>query len=141
MKNPPALPHGHYIWATTVTLSPLPCTDTEILVKFQVFPSPQQDCSPKRVNLRKGVNLRDRVVARHTPPWDSRYVSNEKKLKEKNTHPLQAPPATDHLPAGDYHDQLLRGRIVNRTHGTDKNVYIYLFLPTIFGPIYCGSPY
>ena len=33
---------------------------------------------------------------------------------------------------------LLRGTItiVNRTYGTHKNLYIYLFLLTIFGPIY-----
>ena len=35
---------------------------------------------------------------------------------------------------------LLRGAIVNRTYGTHKNVCISLFLPTIFGPIYYGSP-
>ena len=32
--------------------------------------------------------------------------------------------------------RLLRGGIVNRTYGTDKNLYVYLFLQTIFGPIY-----
>lgn len=30
--------------------------------------------------------------------------------------------------------------IVNRTYGTHKNLYIYLFLLTIFGPIYYGPP-
>ena len=35
---------------------------------------------------------------------------------------------------------LLRGNIVNRTCGTDKNLYISLFLPTIFGSIYHGPP-
>ena len=30
----------------------------------------------------------------------------------------------------------MRGGIVNRTYGTDKNLYVYLFLQTIFGPIY-----
>ena len=35
---------------------------------------------------------------------------------------------------------LLRGNIVNRTCGTHKNLYIYLFLRTIFGPIYDGPP-
>ena len=34
----------------------------------------------------------------------------------------------------------LRGAIVNRTYGIHKNLYICLFLPTIFGPIYCGPP-
>ena len=33
---------------------------------------------------------------------------------------------------------LIRGTILNRTYGTHKNQYISLFLPTIFGPIYCG---
>ena len=34
------------------------------------------------------------------------------------------------------------GDQVNRTYGTHKNipVYIFLFLPTIFGPIYYGTP-
>ena len=35
---------------------------------------------------------------------------------------------------------LLRGAIVNRTYGTHKNLYIYVFLPTIFGPINYGPP-
>ena len=33
---------------------------------------------------------------------------------------------------------LLRGTISNRTYGTHKNMHIYLFLPTTFGPIYYG---
>ena len=35
---------------------------------------------------------------------------------------------------------ILRGTIVNRTYGTHKNLHIYLFLPTTFGPIYYGPP-
>ena len=35
---------------------------------------------------------------------------------------------------------LLRGTIVNRTYGTHQNLYIYLFLPSIFGPINYGPP-
>ena len=35
---------------------------------------------------------------------------------------------------------LLRGAIVNRTYGTHKNLYIYLFLLNIFGPIYYAPP-
>ena len=35
---------------------------------------------------------------------------------------------------------LLRGTIVNRTYGLHKNLYIDLFLLTIFGPIYYGPP-
>ena len=31
---------------------------------------------------------------------------------------------------------ILRGTIVNRTYGAHKKLYIYLFLLTIFGPIY-----
>ena len=31
---------------------------------------------------------------------------------------------------------ILRGTIVNRTYGTLKNLYIYLFFLTMFGPIY-----
>ena len=33
---------------------------------------------------------------------------------------------------------LLRGTIVNRTYGTHKKLYIFLFLLTKFGPIYHG---
>ena len=29
---------------------------------------------------------------------------------------------------------------LNRTYGTHKNLYISLFLSTIFGPIYYGPP-
>ena len=32
------------------------------------------------------------------------------------------------------------GTILNRTCGTDKNLYISLFLLTRFGPIYYGPP-
>ena len=32
------------------------------------------------------------------------------------------------------------GHILNRTYGTHKNLYISLFLPTKFGPIYYGPP-
>ena len=35
---------------------------------------------------------------------------------------------------------LLRGAIVNRTYGTHKNLYVYLFLLTKIGPIYYGPP-
>ena len=35
---------------------------------------------------------------------------------------------------------LLRGTLVNRTYGEDKNLYIHLFLLTIFGPIYYRPP-
>ena len=35
---------------------------------------------------------------------------------------------------------LLRGTTVNSTYGTHKNLFIYLFLLTIFGPIYYGPP-
>ena len=35
---------------------------------------------------------------------------------------------------------LLRGTIVNRTYGVHKKLHIYLFLLTIFGPIYYGPP-
>ena len=35
---------------------------------------------------------------------------------------------------------LLRGTIVNRTYGTHKNLYIYLFSLTIFGPVYYDPP-
>ena len=37
-------------------------------------------------------------------------------------------------------DPLLRGTIVNRTYGINKNLYIYLFLLTIFSPINYGPP-
>ena len=36
--------------------------------------------------------------------------------------------------------KLLRGTIVNRTHGRHKNLYIKPFLPSIFGPINYGPP-
>ena len=32
------------------------------------------------------------------------------------------------------------GDIVNRTYGIDENLYIHLFLRSIFGPIYDGPP-
>ena len=35
---------------------------------------------------------------------------------------------------------VLRGNIVNRTYVEHKNLYISLFLPTTFGPIYLWSP-
>ena len=35
---------------------------------------------------------------------------------------------------------ILRGTIVNRIYGTVKNLLIYLFFLTIFGPIYYGPP-
>ena len=35
----------------------------------------------------------------------------------------------------------LQGTIVNRTYGIHKNLYIYLFLRAIFGPIYYGPPW
>ena len=35
---------------------------------------------------------------------------------------------------------LLRGTIVNRAYGTHKNLYISVFLLTIFGPINFGPP-
>ena len=35
---------------------------------------------------------------------------------------------------------LFRGTILNRTYGTDNNLYISIFLLTIFGPIYYGPP-
>ena len=34
----------------------------------------------------------------------------------------------------------LRGGVVNRTYGRHKNLYIHLFLPSMFGPIYYGPP-
>ena len=40
----------------------------------------------------------------------------------------------------EFSRQLSRGTIVNRTYGTHKNLYIFLFSPTIFGPIYYGPP-
>ena len=36
--------------------------------------------------------------------------------------------------------QVLLGAIVNRTYGTHKHLHTSLFLLTIFGPIYYGSP-
>ena len=35
---------------------------------------------------------------------------------------------------------LLRGAILNKTYGTDKNLYISLFLPRLFGPTYYYGP-
>ena len=35
---------------------------------------------------------------------------------------------------------LLRWTLVNRTYGEDKNLYINIFLLTIFGPIYYRPP-
>ena len=36
--------------------------------------------------------------------------------------------------------RVLRGTILNRTYSTHKNLYISLFLLTIYGPIYYGPP-
>ena len=36
---------------------------------------------------------------------------------------------------------LLRGTRVNRTYGTHKKLDTYVFLLTVFGPIYYGPPY
>ena len=47
------------------------------------------------------------------------------------------------LPAWDPYNLcmiLLRGTIVNRTYGTHKHLHIFLFLLTIFDPIYYGPP-
>ena len=35
---------------------------------------------------------------------------------------------------------IIPGTILNRTYGTQKNLYISLFLPTISGPIYYDPP-
>ena len=35
---------------------------------------------------------------------------------------------------------LIRGTIVNTTCGKHKNLYIYLFIPIISGPIYYAPP-
>ena len=35
---------------------------------------------------------------------------------------------------------LLRGTILDKTYGTDKNLYILLFYYQKFGPIYYGPP-
>ena len=35
---------------------------------------------------------------------------------------------------------VLRGTLVNRTYGGHKNLHIYLFLLTIFGPTYYRPP-
>ena len=55
------------------------------------------------------------------------------------------PDATTHRQTGSYRQQyhifiliVLRGTIVNRTNGIHKNLYIYPFLLTIFGPINYG---
>ena len=34
----------------------------------------------------------------------------------------------------------IRGTMLNKTYGTHKNLYVSLFLLTIFGPIYYGPP-
>ena len=35
---------------------------------------------------------------------------------------------------------ILRGAIDSRTYGSHQNLYIYLFLRAIFGPVYYGPP-
>ena len=37
-------------------------------------------------------------------------------------------------------NNISRGLVLNRTYGTHKELYVSLFLPTIFGPIYYGPP-
>ena len=36
---------------------------------------------------------------------------------------------------------ILRGNLVNRTYGKNKNLYISVFFTTIIGPVYYGPPY
>ena len=35
---------------------------------------------------------------------------------------------------------LMPGNVVNRIYGAHKNIYIYIILLSIFGPIYYGPP-
>ena len=44
----------------------------------------------------------------------------------------------DTMPAQLLARRLVRGAIVNRTYCTHKKLYIYVFILTIFGPIYYG---
>ena len=67
-------------------------------------------------------------------PWDSEDVP----LWAATRGPLGL--VLMFLPGFGYGYVVLRGTIVNRTYGTHKNLYIYLFLLTIFGPIYYGPP-
>ena len=45
---------------------------------------------------------------------------------------------TNNIAKNNYH--CYGGTIVDRTYGIHKNLYIYLFLLRIFGPIYYGPP-
>ena len=49
---------------------------------------------------------------------------------------------TDYIPRppGRSRYLRLRGTILNRIYGAHKNLYISLFLLTVFGPIYYGPP-
>ena len=48
----------------------------------------------------------------------------------------------DEAKSHHFQSGLLRGTMVNinRTYGTQKHLHVYLFLLTIFGPIYYGPP-
>ena len=54
--------------------------------------------------------------------------------------PPSHPPQNDHFPPqAPPNKHLLRGTLVNRTYGLHKNLYISLFLLTIFGPVITGD--
>ena len=72
---------------------------------------PERDCTPKRV---------DRPTGR---PQSIPYIAVSVQYLRTTTLLI-----------------LLRGIIVNRTYGTHKNLHIYVFSLTIFGPIYYGPP-
>ena len=60
-------------------------------------------------------------------------------LEPCDTNLTQSPPGTRYSSAGSLYITLRR-TVVNRTYGTHKNLCIYLFLLTKFGPINYGPP-
>ena len=76
------------------------------------------------------------------PMWGSEVANCETDIHRTNTttsEVMLACNVTTIEHEGDFTSLgicYLRGNLVNRTYGEDKNIYIHIFLPTIFGPIY-----
>ena len=74
------------------------------------------------------------VLYAHGEYWNKRCT-----LPDDNWNNSRSTPSPHNYPL-NYQELILRGAIVNRTYARHKNLYIQLFLLTIFGPIYHGPP-
>ena len=77
---------------------------------------------------------------RATSESERRQLSVRRAVRGHNKKSIM--PRAEHSSTNEYryHTLLLRGTIVNRTYCRHKNLYISLFLLTIFGPINYGPP-